>query len=241
MSAELRSYNDKLMPDNRRRVLHTPCNREVIDENNNGEYLRITRYPPTHAITHAAVHVVYRHCILSDMSALFSPLQIYAFRRTNPAVFSLGNPAAEEAMWAGNTLPAKTQQAIVRITGTDNMTTHYGQITHLQGKRIFPAQGIVLYGQYLPGDVCAGQTWAMTLKVRAVHGQLNEGGFDSQRYALAQHQPLTGRFLQASVITPQCSLRSRYLASLKTALTDYHGSRSYWVWEWGSACLCHKR
>ena len=135
--------------------------------------------------------------------------------------FLWGILAAKEAMWAGNMLPAKTQQAIVRITGTDNMTTHYGQITHLQGKRIFPAQGIVLYGQYLSGDVCAGQTWAMTLKVRAVHGQLNEGGFDSQRYALAQHQPLTGRFLQASVITPKCSLRSRYLASLKTALTDY--------------------
>ncbi len=119
--------------------------------------------------------------------------------------FLWGILAAKEALWAGNTLPAKTQQAIVRITGTDNVTTHYSQITHLQGKRIFPAQGIVLYGQYLPGDVCAGQTWAMTLKVRAVHGQLNEGGFDSQRYALAQHQPLTGRFLQASVITPQCS------------------------------------
>ncbi|WP_431623191.1 DNA internalization-related competence protein ComEC/Rec2, partial [Citrobacter freundii] len=135
--------------------------------------------------------------------------------------FLWGILAAKEALWAGNTLPAKTQQAIVRITGTDNMTTHYGQITHLQGKRIFPAQGIVLYGQYLPGDVCAGQTWAMTLKVRAVHGQLNEGGFDSQRYALAQHQPLTGRFLQASVITPQCSLRSRFLDSLKTVLADY--------------------
>lgn len=135
--------------------------------------------------------------------------------------FLWGILAAKEAQWAGNTLPAKTQQAIVRITGTDNMTTHYGQITHLQGRRIFPAQGIVLYGQYLPGDVCAGQTWAMTLKVRAVHGQLNEGGFDSQRYALAQHQPLTGRFLQASVITPQCSLRSRFLDSLKTVLADY--------------------
>ncbi len=34
----------------------------------------------------------------------------------------------------------------------------------------------------------------MKLKVRAVHGQLNDGGFDSQRYAIAQHQPLTGRF-----------------------------------------------
>lgn len=61
----------------------------------------------------------------------------------------------------------------------------------------------------------------MTLKVRAVHGQLNEGGFDSQRYALAQHQPLTGRFLQASVISPQCSLRARYLSSLNTTLSAY--------------------
>lgn len=155
--------------------------------------------------------------------------------------FLWGILAAEEAMWAGNTLPAKTQQAIVRITGTDNMTTHYGQITHLQGKRIFPAQGIVLYGQYLSGDVCAGQTWAMTLKVRAVHGQLNEGGFDSQRYALAQHQPLTGRFLQASVITPQCSLRSRYLASLKTALTDYPLAAGHTGSGNGGALVCVTR
>ena len=83
MSAELRSYNDKLMPDNRRRVLHTPCNREVIDENNNGEYVCIIRHSPTHAITYAARHVVYRHCILFGMSALFSPPQIYTFRTLN--------------------------------------------------------------------------------------------------------------------------------------------------------------
>ena len=135
--------------------------------------------------------------------------------------FLWGVLAAKEAIWASNTLPAKTQQAIIKITGTDNKTTHYGQITHLQGRRIFPALGIVLYGQYLPSDVCAGQRWGMKLKVRAVHGQLNEGGFDSQRYALAQHQPLTGRFLQATLISPQCSLRARYLSSLNTALTAY--------------------
>lgn len=64
--------------------------------------------------------------------------------------FLWGILAAKDATWAGNTLPANTQQAIVQITGTDHMTTHYGQITHLQGRRIFPAQGIVLYGQYLP-------------------------------------------------------------------------------------------
>lgn len=241
MSAELRSYNDKLMPDNRRRVLHTSCNREVIDENNNGEYLCIIRHSPTHAITYAAGHVVYRYCILSGMSALFSPHKYIRSVGITLLFFSLGITAAKEALWASNTLPAKTQQAIVRITGTDNITTHYGQITHLQGKRIFPAQGVVLYGQYLPGDVCAGQTWAMTLKVRAVHGQLNEGGFDSQRYALAQHQPLTGRFLQASVITPQCSLRSRYLTSLKTALADYPRQQVILGLGMGSACPCHKR
>lgn len=135
--------------------------------------------------------------------------------------FLWGILAAKEAIWASNTLPARTQQAIVQITSTDNKTTHYGKITHLQGRRIFPAVGIVLYGQYLPGDVCAGQQWDMTLKVRAVHGQLNEGGFDSQRYALAQHQVLTGRFLQATVIMPKCSLRARYLSSLNTALATY--------------------
>lgn len=152
-------------------------------------------------------------CLISHSPVRFAGLTLL--------FFLWGVLAAKDALWAGNTLPAKSQQAIVRITGTDNMTTHYGQITHLQGKRVFPAIGITLYGQYLPGNVCAGQTWAMTLKVRAIHGQLNEGGFDSQRYALAQHQLLTGRFLQASVITQQCSLRSRYLSSLKSALADY--------------------
>ncbi|MDN8599698.1 ComEC family protein [Citrobacter sp. S2-9] len=135
--------------------------------------------------------------------------------------FLWGIFAAKQTLWPGNTLPGATQQAVVRITATDHMTMHYGQITHIQGQRLFPAVGIVLNGQYLPGEVCAGQQWAMTLKIRAVHGQLNDGGFDSQRYALAQHQPLTGRFLQASVIDSRCSLRARYLSSLTTALANY--------------------
>ncbi len=36
----------------------------------------------------------------------------------------------------------------------------------------------------------------MTLRLRPVHGQLNDGGFDSQRYALAQHRPLSGELSQ---------------------------------------------
>lgn len=108
--------------------------------------------------------------------------------------FLWGVFAAKQSLWAGNTLPVKNQDAIIELTATDNITTHAGRITHLAGRRLFPAVGIVLYGQYLPSEPCAGQRWAMTIRIRAVHGQLNDGGFDSQRYALAQHQPLTGLF-----------------------------------------------
>ncbi|HEB2655262.1 DNA internalization-related competence protein ComEC/Rec2 [Escherichia coli] len=155
-------------------------------------------------------------CVLA-----FIPVKTVRYIALTLLFFVWGILAAKQILWAGETLTGATQDAIVEIIATDGMTTHYGQITHLQGRRIFPAPGLVLYGEYLPQAVCAGQVWSMKLKVRAVHGQLNDGGFDSQRYAIAQHQPLTGRFLQASVIEPNCSLRAQYLASLQTTLQPY--------------------
>lgn len=155
-------------------------------------------------------------CVLA-----FIPVKTVRYIALTLLFFVWGILAAKQILWAGETLTGATQDAIVEIIATDSMTTHYGQITHLQGRRIFPAPGLVLYGEYLPQAVCAGQVWSMKLKVRAVHGQLNDGGFDSQRYAIAQHQPLTGRFLQASVIEPNCSLRAQYLASLQTTLQPY--------------------
>ncbi|HAH8994671.1 TPA: DNA internalization-related competence protein ComEC/Rec2 [Escherichia coli] len=152
---------------------------------------------------------------------VFIPFKTVRYIALTLLFFVWGILAAKQILWAGETLTGATQDAIVEITATDGMTTHYGQITYLQGRRIFPAPGLVLYGEYLPQAVCAGQLWSMKLKVRAVHGQLNDGGFDSQRYAIAQHQPLTGRFLQASVIEPNCSLRAQYLASLQTTLQPY--------------------
>lgn len=155
-------------------------------------------------------------CVLA-----FIPVKTVRYIALTLLFFVWGILSAKQILWAGETLTGATQDAIVEITATDGMTTHYGQITHLQGRRIFPASGLVMYGEYLPQAVCAGQQWSMKLKVRAVHGQLNDGGFDSQRYAIAQHQPLTGRFLRASVIEPNCSLRAQYLASLQTTLQPY--------------------
>ena len=50
----------------------------------------------------------------------FLPYKYMRFAGLTLLFFLWGILAAKEAMWAGNTLPAKTQQAIVRITGNDN-------------------------------------------------------------------------------------------------------------------------
>jgi len=118
-------------------------------------------------------------------------------------------------------LPGPTQRAVVKIVATDNMTVHRGIIEQLDGRRLYSTPGINLYGQYLPQPGCAGQRWEMTLKVRPVHGQLNEGGFDTQRYALAQHRPVSGRFIHATPIDLRCDLRARYLSSLSATLAPY--------------------
>ncbi|MCW2095629.1 UNVERIFIED_ORG: competence protein ComEC [Enterobacter sp. BIGb0239] len=142
--------------------------------------------------------------------------------------FAWGVLAALECVWPMQNLTAGPQRAEIVITGTDGATTHQARIVSLGGKPWFSTTGITLYGNYLPQAVCAGQRWAVTLRLRAVHGELNEGGFDSQRYALASHQPLTGRFTHAEAIDTTCSLRSRYLTSLTSTLTPY---------TWGSVIL----
>jgi len=142
--------------------------------------------------------------------------------------FAWGVLAAQEAVWPMQHLTDGPQQAEVVITATDGATTHQGQIVRLNGKPWRSTTGVMLYGNYLPQPACAGQRWAMTLRLRAVHGELNDGGYDSQRSALTSHQPLTGRFTHAEVLEANCSLRARYLNSLTEELKPY---------QWGTVIL----
>ncbi|MDK9607284.1 ComEC family protein [Lelliottia wanjuensis] len=142
--------------------------------------------------------------------------------------FAWGVLAAQEAVWPMQHLTDRPQQAEVVITATDGATTHQGQIVRLKGEPWRSTTGVTLYGNYLPQSACAGQRWAMTLRLRAVHGELNDGGYDSQRSALASHQPLTGRFTHAEVLEADCSLRARYLNSLTAELKPY---------QWGTVIL----
>ncbi|QCR10330.1 ComEC family protein [Brenneria rubrifaciens] len=66
---------------------------------------------------------------------------------------------------------------------------------------------------------CGGQRWAVSANLRPVHSRLNEGGFDSQRWALSKRQPLTGRIVSAQVLDSECGFRQRIfsLAEQQTA------------------------
>ncbi|MDU4436183.1 MAG: PLP-dependent transferase, partial [Pluralibacter gergoviae] len=92
--------------------------------------------------------------------------------------------SAHQALWPTRHLTGAIRQAEVILSETDGQTLHRGQMVRLRGRYLFPPVGVTLYGELAPAPACAGQHWLMTLRLRPVHGQLNDGGFDSQRYAL---------------------------------------------------------
>lgn len=136
--------------------------------------------------------------------------------------------AAKESVWSMQHLTTGAVQAEVAITATDGATQHQGNILSVDGKRWWASTGITLYGNYLPQKACAGQRWTMTLRLRPAHGELNDGGYDSQRSAFARHQTLSGRFTRAELVDGRCSLRAQYLISLQNRLSAYR---------WGAVIL----
>ncbi|KLF17265.1 competence protein ComEC [Klebsiella aerogenes] len=153
------------------------------------------------------------------MATLRKPYTTYA--ALTLLFFVWGILHARQALWPTEHIPGRNRQAVIELVGGDGLTSWQGKIIRLEGRRLYPAVGITLYGGELPAAGCVGQRWLMTIRARPVHGQLNEGGFDSQRYALAQHRPLSGRFLNASSLDSRCSSRARYLDSLNRSLADY--------------------
>ncbi|WP_061715642.1 ComEC family protein [Enterobacter sp.] len=136
--------------------------------------------------------------------------------------------AAQESVWPMQHLTTGALQAEVELTATDGATLHQGNIRSVDGKRWWASTGVTLYGNYLPQKSCAGQRWTMTLRLRPAHGELNEGEYDSQRSAFAQHQTLSGRFTRAELVDGRCSLRAQYLMSLQNRLSAYR---------WGAVIL----
>lgn len=92
------------------------------------------------------------------------------------------------------------------------------RIREVAGKRVFPP--IYFRGQWGNAEEnnCAGQVWKLTVKLRPVHASLNEGGFDSQRWALANHWPLQGRIEHGTLLNDKCAARQRLISSIQNDL-----------------------
>ncbi len=70
------------------------------------------------------------------------------------------------------------------------------------------------------GKFCTGQRWLLVVRLRPVHGRLNQGGFDSQRHAVANRQPLTGKIISAESINKNCNLRQQLITHVDNQLDD---------------------
>lgn len=114
-------------------------------------------------------------------------------------------------------------EPIVKLSaGIINARTEITHVLHEKGRltvkivehdhqRLFPPVYASVTPEKFEETWCAGQRWEMALRLRPVHGRLNEGGFDAQRFALANVTPLQGRLLSARVLDSRCSWRQRLM------------------------------
>lgn len=129
-------------------------------------------------------------------------------------IFCWGVLVAQQQIQQIDKLTRRPLEAEVRVITTEPGRQQISiKIVSVSGQAQFPAlQARVTVGDEVT-EFCAGQRWRMRLRLRPVHGRLNEGGYDQQRAALAGYRPLGGRVLEKKVITPGCSVRADMLAA----------------------------
>ncbi|ERK18506.1 putative hydrolase of the metallo-beta-lactamase superfamily [Pantoea sp. AS-PWVM4] len=148
-------------------------------------------------------------------SALLLSLQPLPWLRLVGVTLLLMTWALAEARQMVSTIDQLTQapvNAIVRITDVrqDNKQLTV-QLLQINGRYQFPPLFATLNHNGEGEPFCSGQRWRMQLRLRAVHARLNEGEFDAQRFALAQHKPLQGVIAARQVLNPTCSWRARLI------------------------------
>ncbi|MBS0847802.1 DNA internalization-related competence protein ComEC/Rec2 [Citrobacter sp. JGM124] len=117
-------------------------------------------------------------------------------------------------------IPQTPVSADVIVVRSDGEQYHEVKIVRLSGRLLFPQPGVRIHSTKLPSPVCAGQRLRLKIKLRPLHGQLNEGGFDSQRFYLAQNLLFSGHVLSARVLSDGCSLQSSWMSAVLNRTAD---------------------
>lgn len=95
--------------------------------------------------------------------------------------------------------------------GNTRASSQFFKIETSEGKRIFPPVSFRTSWDGAGQTLMAGQRWNLTVNLRPVHSTLNEGGFDAQRWALAQHVPLTATIHTSHLVVKEGNLRQRFI------------------------------
>lgn len=122
------------------------------------------------------------------------------------------------------TLPGAGREVIASVQsinlGEDSASTQFFKIEKINGNRVFPPVSFRTKWEGSEIPLLAGQKWQMTANIRPVHSQLNEGGFDAQRWSLAQHAPLTAVIRKGTLLAGESTLRQQFIQRVQRAMPE---------------------
>lgn len=119
--------------------------------------------------------------------------------------------------------PVQAVIQVVSINIGQRASGYSVRIMALAGRSLPPGQRFLVQA-YWPKRaplIQAGQQWQVTLILRPVHAQLNEGGWDSQRWAVVQRQLFTAHIRQATLLTDQPTYRQQLITAWRPRLEGF--------------------
>lgn len=69
-------------------------------------------------------------------------------------------------------------------------------------------------------QISPGQQWEFRIEPRSISSNLNQGGFNSQRYLLSKHIGLKGRVVEGRRLSAEPGLRQQLIGALKDSLAE---------------------
>lgn len=107
------------------------------------------------------------------------------------------------------------------LIASEGHLRHDIRIIRHQGRSVFPPVGVRLNASRLPEGSLPGQRLRLVLALSPIHSQLNEGGFDSQRFYLAQGILFTAKVKSAQRLSSGGSLLAQWKAGIYRTLSEF--------------------
>lgn len=125
----------------------------------------------------------------------------------------LGYDISRPVNLTGNVISA----ALGVLSPQDKVTFRVSTVNGLDVKERFD---ITLYWNSERYPFCAGQRWAITARLRPVHGRLNQGGYDAQRTSVGHHIVLQGMPTAYQRLSIGCGWRQQIISRSVKAIPD---------------------